>query len=108
MLLLVVSLCAVKGHHRHCAQGGGQFVLSLDKGSVIELGSPARERLKGLPLKIGDAAVSPIHGDHSARPMLSDAGQFAASDHHPISVDDTHCAIDTVLHLEHDALEHPA
>ncbi|MPM69400.1 hypothetical protein SDC9_116345 [bioreactor metagenome] len=49
MLFLIVGLGAVERHNRHRTDDPGFLVVTLGKGGVVELGSPARKRPKSLP-----------------------------------------------------------
>ena len=108
VLLLIVGLGPVEGHHRHGAQGAGHLVLPLHKGGIVELSPPARQGLEGLSLKMGGGVVRGIDGGHRAGPMLANAGQFTARHHDPVCIDHTHSAVDAVFHLEYHSLKHPA
>ena len=108
MLLLVIGLGLVKGHHRHGAQGFGDLVLSLDKGGIVKLGAPSGQGPQGLAFKISRAVVGSIHRFHRTRPVLSNTSQLAARHNDAVGVDHAHGTTDVVLHLENNPLEHPA
>ena len=93
VLLLIIGLGSVEGHHRHRTQGCGSLILALNKGGVIELGAPARQGPESLILKMSGGMIRRI-----------DSGDSPG----PVRVDHSYCTVDTVLHLEYNSLKHPA
>ena len=108
VLLLIIGLGSVEGHHRHRTQGCGSLILALNKGGVIELGAPARQGPESLILKMSGGMIRRIDSGDSPGPVLANARQLAACHHDPVRVDHSYCTVDTVLHLEYNSLKHPA
>ena len=83
MLLLIIGLGSVEGHHGHGAQTGGRLVLPLDEGGVVELGPPAGQRSEGFSFKADGNTLPPADSRRRSGPLLADAGQFTAGHHDP-------------------------
>ena len=99
VLLLIVGLGPVEGHHGHGAEGLGLRVLPLDKGGIVELGAPAGQCLEGAALKADGAAVPPVDRLHHARPVLANAAQFVAGHHRSLRINHADGSVCAVLHL---------
>ena len=108
VLFLIIGLGPVEGHHRHGTQGSGQLVLTLDESGIVKLGAPAGQGLEDLALEVSLGIVRRVNGGHRTGPVLPDTGELAAGHHNPVGIDHAHHAVDAVLHLEDDTLEHPA
>ena len=108
MLLLIVGLGAVEGHHGHGAHRPGGLVLPPGEGGVIKLGAPPRQRLEGIAA-IGDQlGLGGVHRLYRAGPLFSNAGELVTGYHRSLGIDDADGAVGAVLHLQNHALENPA
>ena len=108
VLFLIVGLGAVEGHGDHGADELSLVVAALDKGGVVEVGTPVGQRFEGLVPVNDHGGIVHIQGGSGALPLFSDPGQLVAGYHGSLVVHDANDAVRALLHLEHDALKNSA